>query len=210
MRSISPQVITQLQASELRPFLLHSFDLDSTRYLLTDADVDLWVGKMTYTAWPIDAQPVSYSMSKAVDRVRVVLDNTDQTYSTAFISGTPQGGDYHLMGVWLNSSYAPVANPMTLFFGTIDTWSMDEQQIKITITSELYAWDQSTTYAHSPSCRWKVFKGTECAYAGAESWCDRSYTRCEALGNTAYFGGFRWVPSLEDRTIWWGRTSKVD
>ena len=189
MRSISPQVITQLQAAELRPFLLHSFDLDSTRYLLTDADVDLWVGKMTYTAWPIDAQPVSYSMSKAVDRVRVVLDNTHQTYSTSFISGTPQGGVYHLM---------------------IDTWSMDEQQIKITITSELYAWDQTTTYAHSPSCRWKVFKGTECAYAGAESWCDRSYTRCEALLNTAYFGGFRWVPSLEDRTIWWGRTSKVD
>ena len=79
MRSISPQVITQLQAAELRPFLLHSFDLDSTRYLLTDADVDLWVGKMTYTAWPIDAQPVSYSMSKAVDRVRVVLDNNDHT-----------------------------------------------------------------------------------------------------------------------------------
>lgn len=209
MRNISPQVLRQLAADELIPFLLHDFYLDTQRYRLTDADVDITVGLLKYTAWPIDARPASYSMTKAVDRIQVELDNVDQTYTSAFVSGTPQGGDYHLMGVWLDGNYNAVGNPITLFYGTIDTWTLDEQKIKITVTSELYAWDQTTLYAHSPSCRWKEFKGTECGYSGKESWCDRSYIRCEALNNTNNFGGFRWLPSLEDKTIWWGRTSSL-
>ena len=38
-------------------------------------------------------------------------------------------------------------------------------------------------------CRWK-FKSTECGYAGAETTCDKSLTRCRVLANRARFGGF--------------------
>ncbi|MFZ5785616.1 MAG: hypothetical protein ACOY3Y_04165, partial [Acidobacteriota bacterium] len=36
-----------------------------------------------------------------------------------------------------------------------------------------------------------VFKGTSgrCGYSGAETWCDHTYARCSALGNTARWGG---------------------
>lgn len=38
-------------------------------------------------------------------------------------------------------------------------------------------------------CRWK-FKSTQCGYAGAETTCDKSLTRCRVLANSARFGGF--------------------
>lgn len=39
-------------------------------------------------------------------------------------------------------------------------------------------------------CRYRHFKGTRCGYAGAETTCDKTLTRCRELGNSARFGGF--------------------
>lgn len=47
-------------------------------------------------------------------------------------------------------------------------------------------------------------KGT-CRYAGAETWCDKSYERCLALSNTLHFMGMRWIPGLQGKEIWWGQ-----
>lgn len=49
-----------------------------------------------------------------------------------------------------------------------------------------------------------------CRYAGAETWCDRSFKRCQDLANTLHFGGFRWISFLQDKKIWWGQTPKKD
>lgn len=38
------------------------------------------------------------------------------------------------------------------------------------------------------SCNW-IFKGAECAYAGAATTCDRTLTNCRTLNNSARFGG---------------------
>jgi len=38
-------------------------------------------------------------------------------------------------------------------------------------------------------CSWR-FKGEECAYAGAETKCDKTLERCRELENTLRFGGF--------------------
>lgn len=39
-------------------------------------------------------------------------------------------------------------------------------------------------------CRYKVFKGAQCGYTGLETGCNRTFTRCNELLNTARFGGF--------------------
>ena len=40
-----------------------------------------------------------------------------------------------------------------------------------------------------PSCQWR-FKGAECQYAGGETTCNKTLTRCRELSNTARYGGF--------------------
>ena len=39
-------------------------------------------------------------------------------------------------------------------------------------------------------CQYKSFKGIECGYAGAETVCDRTLSRCKALNNSGRYGGF--------------------
>jgi len=97
---------------------------------------------------------------------------------------------------------------LTLFSGEIDDWTMTEGRLEITVASQFARWSRKTFRTHSSSCRWLVFKGPECGYSGPETWCDRSYDRCVQLGNQDNFGGFRWLPSLEQKNIWWGQVPK--
>jgi len=39
-------------------------------------------------------------------------------------------------------------------------------------------------------CRWKVFKGSECGYAGGSTACDRKFSTCVSYTNETRFGGF--------------------
>jgi hypothetical protein len=107
----------------------------------------------------------------------------------------------------LNRSYTLVVpHGVILFEGILDTWSLTEGRLSVSVTNILSTWAQKTLAEHSPSCRWKVFKGDECRYSGAAPGCDRTYARCTTLGNTLHFGGFRWLPSIIDVDIWWGQT----
>ncbi len=38
-----------------------------------------------------------------------------------------------------------------------------------------------------------------------ETWCDQTFDRCKELGNQRNFGGFRFIPAIAEKQIWWGR-----
>jgi hypothetical protein len=148
-----------------------------------------------------------YSLGRIVDKVSLEIDNLDETLSSEFIGGSPQGSTVSLKEVVLNSSNQVMGHPVTWFSGTLDDWDADEGRIRMSVVGPNYAWSRKTTSRHPSSCRWRIFKGDECEYAGTESFCDRSYTRCAALGNTGEFGGFRWLSSIEGKDITWGRVA---
>ncbi len=108
-----------------------------------------------------------------------------------------------------NGDYIIEENPFKmecfiLFKGEIGQWSMTEDEISFNIVSKLAHWNQRTLYRHPANCRWRVFAQFPCNYSGSEISCDRSYTRCLELSNTANFGGFRFLPYLENKDILWG------
>ena len=89
--------------------------------------------------------------------------------------------------------------------GFISSWELSsDNQVRISIKNEAMLWAKKTLRIHSSSCPW-VFKGTECGYTGTATWCDRNYARCGELLNTDNYGGFRFLPSIMEREIWWGR-----
>ena len=215
MRTIDSSIVAQLEAEELRPFYLLSMDVDGTVYRYTDCDVPIY---LTYTYEPLgfSFNSIDYSIDSIVDSLTVEIDNVDQVQTALFVGGTPQGGDLVLSQVVLDSSYEIVGGAsITLFEGEIDSWDLDGQRLKVTATSIFHQWSQNTMSRHSASCRWHVFNsstlgttGVECASTAGASWCDRTYSRCSALSNTTNFGGFRWLPSIMDKEIWWGRRPK--
>ena len=94
----------------------------------------------------------------------------------------------------------------------MDPKYLNEERLKVTVTSIFHQWSQHTMNQHSASCRWQVFNsstlgtsGIECRSTAGADWCDRTYERCKQLNNSSHFGGFRFLPDIVDKEIWWGR-----
>lgn len=83
----------------------------------------------------------------------------------------------------------------TVFSGQIESAEWTAKGVRFTVAPAA-----DPTLARFPRreegtlCGYPEFKGPECAYAGAETACDRTFARCSALGNQARFGGFRYLP----------------
>jgi hypothetical protein len=236
MRTIDSDIIAQLQAGELRPFLLLSVEIDGTTYYYTDCDVPISFDSHEYTPRKFTPESVRYSNNEIVSSVTFTIDDIDMDLKALFVGGTPQGGAVKYSLIVLDENYqlyppldylittagdyltttagdylvADDGESAILFEGLIDDWEADETELRLTVKSIAIQWSRKNVAKQSASCRWKVFKGTECAYSGAETWCDRTYARCNALGNTANFGGERWLPSIVGKSIWWGRVQGED
>ena len=164
-----------------------------------------------YASTSFSFQPIVYSANKIVDKAKVQIQIIDDPgLKAAFIGGTPQGSEVILRGIVVDDDYSIVGDTSVILFeGTIDDWNLNEAKLNFGVASIFVQWSQKALRRHSSSCAWKEFRGntpdSPCFYSGAENRCDRTYVRCEALGNTDNFGGFRWLSSIVDKEIWWGR-----
>jgi len=204
MRSIHSDTLTQLAAGTLRPFHLIDMEIDSAHYRYTDCDVPIIYDGNSYTPTGCSAADASYDIDSVVDTVKVSIANLNEAMSALFVGSTPQGSDVIIYYATVDAAGTIIGTPVTHFQGVVDSWNLDEEKLDITISNELVQWNQNTLRKHSPLCPWKVFGGTECGYSGEETWCDRTYRRCSVLSNTDNFGGFRWLPSLQGKKLFWG------
>lgn len=216
MKPISSTFKTALEQEQIRPFYLLHMSIDGEDFRFTDCDVPLHVNGNLYAPRGFKAGNLRQSTGRIVDSLEIKIDNTDRYLTTAFVDGTPRGSEVEYMLVLLDDSYTLIepydssgpGDAFVLFQGDIDSWQLTETDVEIVISNEFSRWAQKTLAKQSASCRWKEFKGRECGYTGGESWCDRTYSRCSDLDNTANFGGERWLPSIVDKEIWWGRKPK--
>lgn len=206
MRNIAAGVLSKLEENQITAFVLFYLNLSSAHYY-TSCDVPLVHDGHRYEPRALEIDAVSYGNNEIVDMVTVRIDNVLNDLTLEFINGEQQGQAAGLSLIVLDDDLSVIGTVPVFSSGEIDSWSMEaDDRISITISSQLAGWNRKTLSRHSSSCRWKVLGGTMCGYAGTETQCDRSYTRCLELGNQANFGGFRFLPSIEGKEIWWGKT----
>lgn len=203
MRTIPAGLTAELAKAQWTEFTAVKLTIGGSDYCYTDADIPIVIDGTRYEPRDFQFSPLSYSKANIVTRATVEMENLDEIFTSLFVGSTVQGSDVVVKKVVLPDDMTPVG--VTIFEGTIDDWQLDEERATITVASVLQRWSQRTMSNYSPSCRWKVFRGTECRYSGGATTCDRSYQRCVDLGNEANFGGFRWLPSIQDKEIWWGQ-----
>ena len=211
MRQIDPDILSALESGELRPFYYLDIEVDSTHYRYTSCEIPLIIDGEKYEPKPFQVENINYSMRNVVDSVVVRVENAEIPLTSVFLDSTPQGSDVIVGLVLLDSDHLLIGateESVVLFSGIIDAWKLSDIDLEMTVASIFVVWSQVTLSRHPPSCRWRVFGGTECKYVGDENECDRTYVRCTELNNTDNFGGFRWLPSIEKAEIWWGRTPK--
>lgn len=163
-------------------------------------------GDGNYDPRGFEFESINYTLSNVMDDCTLRIDNLDSVLTSIFVDGTIEGETASVYLGLLDTDDS-VLGTVLIFTGEVDSFDLDESEVRLVIGSIFTRWAQESYNSHPSSCRWKVFKGDECVYSGAVATCDRRYVTCQALGNTANFGGFRWLPSIENKKIQWGPTS---
>lgn len=174
------------------------FNYNDTEYVATISDHQ-------YIPFGFKHNGAQYSMSTIVDRLSLEFDNLGNTFTSVFVGGNPQGSVVTLKEIVLDENNQVIGNPVVWFVGTIDDWDIDEERLRVNVVGPNYAWARHVAGRHPSLCRWKTFGGDECEYSGSILACNRTYTACSQRNNTNNFGGFRWLPKIQDRVVSWGR-----
>ena len=207
MRNWPASLLTQLQSEEYRPFHLVAFNF-STPLRYTNCDVELVYGGNLYNPRPFDIPEISHSMDSNVDKITIEIDMADRDASLLeeFVGGTPGDTYTHVYLQVLDDDMQAISTG-TVFQGRIDSYNYVPPILTAVIASFHSLWNKRSMEISTPTCR-RNFGQADCGYSGVETWCDRSWSRCESLGNTDRFNGFRFLPGLEDSELWWGQEPK--
>ena len=210
--SVLPRKITSPQSTSrsfLMPFYLFEFGFSTTKRY-TDSDLTVvWSGNV-YDPVPISIGGFEKSSINISETLTVEAQNVDRAIATILLNETIQGKAATIYGSeWMApGSYS---NPTIVFKGQFDSFSVEEGEdtanVSLTIKNEFVRWDMNIPrQSFQGSCQWKFKSNTPgCQYTGAASLCNKTWDRCAELSNTHRFRGFRWLPMLEDKEIWWGR-----
>jgi len=216
MRTLPAGLLTELQAEVDTKFRLVRLDfssLDNTCDLhlhddlfYTDCDVPLIYGGNLYEPRPLEVGSITSTRGQGVDKVDLSIDMADRDASllSYFVGHDPIEVECYTYLQALDGDKQAIATAQ-IFAGAIDSYKYSKYKLSVTITSFHALWNKSTMETSTPSCR-RNFGQSDCGYTiVGDEVCDRSYTQCVIYGRTAQFNGFRFLPDIEDKDIWWGR-----
>ncbi len=150
---------------------------------------DIMLAGQVYTAFPFYLEPTKQSSKGELPTISLKVCNVTQ-----------------LVQAYLEDLDGAVGSEVTVRVVHAGHLSEDYTELEMTFTvlssSAEADWVTFSLGSASPlrkrfpqhrfislHCNWD-FKGRECAYDGSETECDRTFKRCEQIGNTARFGGY--------------------
>jgi phage-related protein len=191
--SLPPALIAQknLLASDDPALALLEIDMpqlmDKIRLVANDVDIT-WDGE-TWAAFPFEIDNIGEPARGELPSVTIRVSNVSraiQGYVELADGGVDadvkirviNGGDLAFLTPYIELDFRVASttvdeNWVTFNLVSIDTWARTFPRNKIIKNNCSYA-----------------FKGLHCGYAGVETECDRTLTRCRALNNSERYGGF--------------------
>ncbi len=206
MKSFDANITTELAKEIAASFFMIEMQFAST-YRYTNCDIDMYHGGNKYDHFPFSIGSVVNTSGLSVDSLELEFANVSLAMSSVFLGEDVAGKTCILSFFMVDADYTIIAVE-ELFRGLVGEFELTEGRCRVKLVNEFVLWSKRTLRICQASCPWE-FKGTECTYSDGEAWCDQSYSRCSALANTNSYGGFRFLPALEEKKIWWGRTQNA-
>lgn len=211
MRDITDLVEAATKSEESKMFWMLELQFNTTlRY--TDCDIDLYKETAVpgtydkFVSTPFSFGSINYSAKSSVDKLKIEIENVDLAMSAVFLNEDVENKWGILWVAFYDENDLLINEPIEVFRGLVGEWSLTEEKGSIVLVNEFIFWNKKVMRRHQSSCMW-VFKGDECGYSGTATSCDQGYTKCLALQNSDNFGGFRWLPDLTEKDIYWGKTT---
>jgi len=207
MRSLETNFETAIESYDQHLAILIDLEFSST-YRYCDADIDVWYDSNKYTARGLTISPSVFNVNMQIDRTSITLDNTDLILTAIIENQEVRSKRVTIMVASLND-LGKVTAQEVIFLGVVDSANYNNEEAIFSIFNIFAFWQRKVPRRkYSPKCQWEFKDITNCKYSGDQTWCDKTYGRCETLFNQVNFGGFRWISCLIDKDIWWGRTQK--
>ena len=131
---------------------------------------------------------------------RLSIGNVDGTFTSLIINGSLKNKDISIYEVYFSDTNSVIGYE-TLFKGKISGQKFDKKWCDLTLSPFASGSDIMVPRRRIvPSCGFK-FKGNDCGYSGASTYCSKIYADCLNEGNP--FGGFRFTP-VPGRVVAWG------
>lgn len=198
MRVVGNAFKTAKNAPLVNPIFLYSILYDPTgnafkRY--TNWPSGITFDGIFYEHFPIQHDGLTEDVSGQIQRASLVMLNvTREVQQLLDENDGLRGRQVTITQVWLDT----IADPTAFISDSLSLvdCTITEKSVTFSMSSALDVLNvQLPRRALTRNfCRFK-FKGTECAYAGAETLCDKTLNRCRELENASRFGGFPSTPA---------------
>ena len=198
MRNIHAGLLEGLASETYRPCVLLALDDGDEVLRYTTWTDNLEHSSNVYYPRGLDFSAIRYGTAGIVDNVSFKIDDTDRALY-AFMAVQRPGQTSATVTLAVVDRYGTIIGATDVFIGSLSEWSYSPASLTCKVSSVFVQWANVSTKVFSGSCRWAIFKGSECKYVGDEAECNRTYSQCELYSNTDNFGGFRWIQSLEDK-----------
>jgi len=202
---VDPAFLASLQNESARVVALVDFGF-ATPYRVTNLDIDYWYGGQQYLAREVSIGVIVSTSGLSVDRVEIKVANPSRELS-AILLGADQRGKLVTIRVAAIDDDGQLIGSGEAFAGLLSNYEIFDDRADLKCVNFLVMWKKKAMRKAQSSCPWP-FRGSECGFAGSEDWCNQTYDRCAALGNTDNFGGNRFLDYLAEARIWWGRVQE--
>lgn len=189
--------IAQKNAKTNAPIYLYTiFDYDglSNDLNLCEWDENITFDSVVYSAFPISHDELGDNSQNQTPEVKVRVSNVSRLFQYYLETYDLREKKVRIRLVWLDK--LAVAEAKLDFIYYIHSYEANESMMSFSLLPRLDALScalPKRTYSRN-YCQWR-FKGTECAYAGAETACNKTKQRCKELDNYVRFGGFPSIPA---------------
>ena len=179
-------------------YTIHDYDGLGTNIPLAEYPENVTFDGVEYIAFPITFDSIKENAQGQIDSTSLKVSNVMRTFGGYFEVYDFRGKKVTIKTVWANLLADTTSHIDDIYY--IDSYSADQNNVNFILTTKFNVLAISLplrSYSRN-YCGW-LFKGTECAYAGAESTCNKTKQQCKEYLNYSRFGGF---PSIQPkRTI---------
>lgn len=196
MRTLDAAVIAEKNKQENQPiylFTIYNYDGASTNLYLAQYSANVIFDGIEYRRFPVSFDGIGENNQGQVNTVVVKVANISREIQAYLELYDWRGKKVDITLVWANQLADPDAKTADTLY--IDNYQADEENVEFTLSTKFDVLDftiPAEKYLRN-NCRWK-FKSVQCAYAGAETTCNRTFSRCQVLGNSVRYGGFPSIP----------------
>lgn len=195
MLTLTTATYQAMLARSVKTFYLYELDYDpnSDPFYWTSWSESISYGGNTYVPFTVKHGNVSQEVNGKISGTTLIVGNIDEsrTIQNIIENYNVLGNTIVIRQFFFNSLNQLINDPISVSF-KIESAVATYGQVSFSLSigfDFLLAYLPSRTM-HQRFCRWRVFKGTECKYAGADTTCEMLWEDCVSKGNTLNFGGF--------------------